>query len=271
MTRWKKPEAAIAEAKVFAERMGYRWIENPHKELPFDLQIFKPASFRLVKIRQTRYRIDPNGFTTSSSRTRSRTCVHCRIPRSFSASSGCAPVTSGPGAGLLSMSSQSPRSDGGGRMITRTPTHGNQGMEGRTRIPSLCAGVEGFFLSPFVPVNRFARWQTSLDFIIFFADYRKKAPGMMNTPLSPAGFRDSPALLRITGFFWVSLGASVVLALMLLLLPDKVFLAISNYLQILTAIGATLVFLYFWHREGRQEYLLYVAGAFGLWGISNIA
>ncbi len=41
--------------------------------------------------------------------------------------------------------------------------------------------------------------------------------------------------------------------------------------QILTAIGAALVFLYFWHREGRQEYLLYVAGAFGLWGISNIA
>ncbi|MEI8330697.1 MAG: hypothetical protein WCF90_03455 [Methanomicrobiales archaeon] len=74
-----------------------------------------------------------------------------------------------------------------------------------------------------------------------------------------------PALLRITGFFWVSLDASIVLALMILPLPDKVFLAISNYLQILTAIGAALVFLYFWHREGQQKYLLYVAGEFGLW------
>ncbi len=62
MTRGKKPEAAIAEAKLFAERMGYRWIENPHKDLPYDLQIFKPASFRVVKIRLTRYHIDPNGF-----------------------------------------------------------------------------------------------------------------------------------------------------------------------------------------------------------------
>jgi len=94
---------------------------------------------------------------------------------------------------------------------------------------------------------------------------------MMNSPLSPAGFRDSPVLNRITRFFWGSLGAAVVLALMILLLPDKVFLAISNYLQILTAIAAALVCLYFWHREGRQEYLLYMAGAFALWGISNIA
>jgi len=62
VTRGKKPEAAIAEAGAFAERMGYRWMDNPHKDLPYDLQIFKPASFRLVKVRQTRYHIDPNGF-----------------------------------------------------------------------------------------------------------------------------------------------------------------------------------------------------------------
>lgn len=93
----------------------------------------------------------------------------------------------------------------------------------------------------------------------------------MKAPLFTAGFQDSPVLDRITGFFWASLGASVVLVLMILLLPDKVFLAISNYLQVLTAVAAALVFLYFWHREGRPEYLLYTAGAFGLWGISNIA
>ena len=62
MTRGKKPEAAIAEAKVFAERMGYRWMENSLEDLPYDLQIFKPASFRVVKIRLTRYPIDPNGL-----------------------------------------------------------------------------------------------------------------------------------------------------------------------------------------------------------------
>jgi len=93
---------------------------------------------------------------------------------------------------------------------------------------------------------------------------------MMNAPLFTAGFRESPALNRFTGFFWAILGAAVVLALMILLLPDKVFLAISNYLQIITAIAAALVFLYFWYRNGRPEHLLYAAGAFGLWGISNI-
>jgi len=62
MTRGRKPEAAIAEAKTFAERMGYRWIDNPHADLLYDFQIFKPESVRLVKVRQTRYRIDPEAF-----------------------------------------------------------------------------------------------------------------------------------------------------------------------------------------------------------------
>jgi hypothetical protein len=62
MTRGKKPEAAITEAKVFAERMGYLPIDNPHKDLPFDFLIFKRESARVVKVRQTRYHIDPNGF-----------------------------------------------------------------------------------------------------------------------------------------------------------------------------------------------------------------
>jgi hypothetical protein len=62
MTRGKKPEAAIAEAKGFAERMGYRWTDNPHADLSFDFQIFKPLYFRLVKVRQTRFLIDPEAF-----------------------------------------------------------------------------------------------------------------------------------------------------------------------------------------------------------------
>ncbi len=62
MTRGKKPGAAINEAKRFAERMGYRWQTNPDPDLLYDLLLFKPASIRLVKVRQTRYRIDPEPF-----------------------------------------------------------------------------------------------------------------------------------------------------------------------------------------------------------------
>ena len=60
MTRGKKPVAAIAEAKTFAERMGYRWQENSHPDLAYDLFIFKPGAAGIVRVRQTRYRIDPD-------------------------------------------------------------------------------------------------------------------------------------------------------------------------------------------------------------------
>ena len=62
MTRGKKPEAAIAEAKGFAERMGYLPMDNQYDDLMFDFLIFKRESVRVVKVRQTRYHIDPNGF-----------------------------------------------------------------------------------------------------------------------------------------------------------------------------------------------------------------
>ncbi len=81
-----------------------------------------------------------------------------------------------------------------------------------------------------------------------------------------AGCGNGPSLKLITGFFWVILGLSVLLALMILFLPDKIFLAISNYLQIIAAITGSLVFLYFWHRCGSEETYLYVAGGLGLWG-----
>lgn len=62
MTRGKKPAASIAEAKGFAERMEYRWMENTEPDLPFDFLIFKTDSVRVVKVRQTRYHIDPDVF-----------------------------------------------------------------------------------------------------------------------------------------------------------------------------------------------------------------
>jgi hypothetical protein len=62
MARGKKPVAAIGEAKGFAERMEYRWMDNPDADLPFDFLIYKPAAFRAVKVRLTRHRIDPDAF-----------------------------------------------------------------------------------------------------------------------------------------------------------------------------------------------------------------
>jgi hypothetical protein len=60
MTRGKKPVAAIEEAKKFAERMDYWWQENTNPDLGYDLIIFKPGSIRIIKVRQTRYRINPD-------------------------------------------------------------------------------------------------------------------------------------------------------------------------------------------------------------------
>jgi hypothetical protein len=94
---------------------------------------------------------------------------------------------------------------------------------------------------------------------------------MMNTPVTPVVCPEGPVLNLIIGFFWAVVGGAVILALMILLLPDKVFLAISNYLQIIAAIAGALSFLYAWHRSGGQVCFLYAAGGFGLWGVSNIA
>ena len=60
MTRGKKPVAAIDEAKKFAEKMGCRWQTNKHPDLAYDHFIFKPDAACIVRVRQIRYRIDPN-------------------------------------------------------------------------------------------------------------------------------------------------------------------------------------------------------------------
>lgn len=61
MTRGQKPLAAIREAKKFAGKMGYRWQENAENpEIGYDFLAFKPGYAFLVRVRQTRYRIDPD-------------------------------------------------------------------------------------------------------------------------------------------------------------------------------------------------------------------
>ncbi|MDD1693125.1 MAG: hypothetical protein LUQ71_00215 [Methanoregula sp.] len=93
----------------------------------------------------------------------------------------------------------------------------------------------------------------------------------MINPFFSAGNSHEPRVRAITIFFRAVLGMAVVLALTILLLPQQVYLAISNYLQIITAFAGAIGFLYIWYRYGRQEYLLWAAGAFALWGISNSA
>ena len=62
MARGKRPDAAIDEAKKFSERMGYRWQENTHPDVAYDLFLFKKDSARIVKVRTTRYRIEKDTY-----------------------------------------------------------------------------------------------------------------------------------------------------------------------------------------------------------------
>jgi hypothetical protein len=40
--------------------MGYRWQENPDPDLAYDLFIFKPGAACIVRVRQTRFLINPD-------------------------------------------------------------------------------------------------------------------------------------------------------------------------------------------------------------------
>jgi hypothetical protein len=75
----------------------------------------------------------------------------------------------------------------------------------------------------------------------------------------------------IFGFFWGILGAAAVLALLILLLPGSVFLAISKYLQVLTALVAAAAFIISRQQCRTPSAYLYAAAGFGLWGLANIA
>jgi hypothetical protein len=42
--------------------MGYRWQENSHPDLAYDLFIFKPGAACIVRVRQIRFAINPDTF-----------------------------------------------------------------------------------------------------------------------------------------------------------------------------------------------------------------
>ena len=87
---------------------------------------------------------------------------------------------------------------------------------------------------------------------------------MMDTP-------GMPAIKPLLGFFIAIIAASIVLALLIVILPSDLFLALSNYLQIIVAFAGALVLLCAWHRAGRQKALLWAGAGFGIWGLANIA
>ncbi|MCK9580295.1 MAG: hypothetical protein M0Q92_07570 [Methanoregula sp.] len=94
---------------------------------------------------------------------------------------------------------------------------------------------------------------------------------MPGTPATPDRYFDARDLKIITILFMAILGIAAILALLILLLPGPAFLAFSNYLQIIAAVAASLLFLYAWHRSGKQEAFIWAAVGFGLWGIANIS
>jgi hypothetical protein len=93
---------------------------------------------------------------------------------------------------------------------------------------------------------------------------------MMNAPEESVTCTRRPTHKIIFGFFWGMLGAAAVLALLILLLPGSVFLAISNYLQILAALFAMVALIASRLRCGTPGACLYAAAGFGVWGLANI-
>jgi hypothetical protein len=56
--RGRKPTTAIEEAQRCAEKMGYHWVKNTVKGLPFDAIMFRQAVIAVVKVKKVRYAID---------------------------------------------------------------------------------------------------------------------------------------------------------------------------------------------------------------------
>lgn len=86
---------------------------------------------------------------------------------------------------------------------------------------------------------------------------------MTNTPALPA---HKP----VSAFFLAVIAAAVVLTILIIALPSDLFLAFSNYLQIIAALAGAVVLLYCWQQTGRQPVYLWTCAGFGLWGIANI-
>ena len=91
----------------------------------------------------------------------------------------------------------------------------------------------------------------------------------MTDTSSPAGNRTAGSIL--SGIFGGFCGIAVALVLALLLFPSTQYLAISNYLQILTAFSGAAVFCWYYLRHEAGTGFLWAAAGFALWGTVNTA
>ena len=55
--RGVKPTSAVEEAQRCAEKMGYHWVKNSVKDLPFDAFMFRQAVIAAVRVKKVRYAI----------------------------------------------------------------------------------------------------------------------------------------------------------------------------------------------------------------------
>jgi hypothetical protein len=81
---------------------------------------------------------------------------------------------------------------------------------------------------------------------------------------------DNPILKHIPALFYAIIGVAVVLAILIAFLPGPLFLALSNYLQIISAIAGGIILVYLARQARDQPYLLWTGAGFLLWGLSNI-
>jgi len=52
--RGKRPVVAIETAKKFAARQGYRWVENPDQDMPFDAFLYRGNDAMIIRVKSPR-------------------------------------------------------------------------------------------------------------------------------------------------------------------------------------------------------------------------
>jgi hypothetical protein len=52
--RGKRPVVAIEIAKKFAARQGYRWVENPDQDMPFDAFLYRGNDAMIIRVKSPR-------------------------------------------------------------------------------------------------------------------------------------------------------------------------------------------------------------------------
>jgi hypothetical protein len=52
--RGRRPVVAIESARRFAERQGYRWMDNPDRDMPFDAFLYRGNDSMIIRVKSPR-------------------------------------------------------------------------------------------------------------------------------------------------------------------------------------------------------------------------